>query len=766
VNRKFQIYLFCLLTWGLAACSVTRHLDEDELLLNRVKFEGVDHKDLKAGLRDYLVYTDNKKILDIYPFYLQAWNFGLDGRDSNRVRTFVREKIGEKPNLLDSSKLDLSSNQLEIYLFNNGYFNAKVDYKVRTRRKKAFVTYTVDLNAPYRIADIEYRIYDRDLHKLLMLDTSDRRFESGDVVNTEKMSEERDRIASYVRNNGYFFFDKQYIAFDVDSNQGNHTINMAIEVKNPGMYKRHETYQFNDVYVDISYPYYLEGKDDSTYTEIDGIYVRTHGMPISKQIFADYIKVRPGIGYSDKLVLGVYNRLYGLQIFSALRLEMNPDTANKLIDMFVVLIPDPSMKFSVEPQVITSDQSSSAVASNQRIWGLSGQVLFRHKNTFGGAELFDVTYSGATEFQYTNRKFVLSNMQQSLSNSLVIPKFLWIHDWNWIQQVGKAMNWKSPTTTFNLTFSYQYNPDFIQRTSLINFSYAVGGGFNFFRFVPLEWNLNQVTIKSNFLDSLSPGDRVLLSSLLNPNFIPSTRFEWYYKDKGLSSTGNYHKFRLNVETAGNAFYTGFVLSGTPKPSDGIYKIFNTNLFQFAKGDFDMSYYMNTNSDVNIAYRLHTGLAFPYGNSRVVPFDKRFFIGGANSLRGWAPRNVGPGTYTSVNANQIDRSGEVVIEGSAEVRFRVIRELLEGALFVDGGNIWNVHPDNALPGAEFSLLFFNQFALNAGIGARFDFGFFLVRLDMGAQIRDPSYHKNGGIVLQDFNYLNRRLTFNFGIGYPF
>ena len=176
--------------------------------------------------------------------------------------------------------------------------------------------------------------------------------------------------------------------------------------------------------------------------------------------------------------------------------------------------------------------------------------------------------------------------------------------------------------------------------------------------------------------------------------------------------------------------------------------------------------MNAKSDINLAYRLHTGIAFPYGNSRVVPFDKRFFIGGANSLRGWAPRSIGPGSYNSSNVNQIDRSGEIVIEGSAEVRFRVITGLLEGALFVDGGNIWNVYGDSSLPGANINWLFFNQFAFNAGIGARFDFDFFLVRLDMGAQIRDPSFPKNGGLVVQDYNYLNRRLTFNFGIGYPF
>jgi len=143
-------------------------MDENEYLLNRSKLEGVDNKNLKSGLKENLLFSENKKILNIYPFYLQAWNFGKDGRDTNRIRIFVRDKIGEKPNILDSVKLEANADQLELYLFNNGYFNAKVDYAVKTRHKKAFVTYKVNLNKPYRIAEVEYRIYDRDIHKLLM----------------------------------------------------------------------------------------------------------------------------------------------------------------------------------------------------------------------------------------------------------------------------------------------------------------------------------------------------------------------------------------------------------------------------------------------------------------------------------------------------------------------------------------------------------------------------------------------------------------------
>lgn len=766
MNRKFQIYLFCLLAVGLASCSATRHLEKDELLIRSVKYEGVKSRELRDGFKNNLGYSTNKYLLGIFPFYVQAWNLGNDGRDTNQVRVFLREKIGEAPAILDSNDLKKSTDQLELYLFNNGYFNAEVTYKVKRKRKKAFVTYAIDLKEPYKVNNVQYRVYDRDLYQLLIKDTAGTKFKEGQIFNTDRMSDERDRMAQYLRNHGYFFFNREYISFDVDSSQGNRTVDIAIEVKNPSLFKRHQVFQLDQIYCDIQYPYYLEGVDDSAFTELDGIWIRTQGMPISKELFPEFIHLRPGQIYSDQGILNTYNRLYALQVFGGVRIEMKPDTANKLVNVFIYLTPDPSMRLGLEPQVITSDQSSSVAAGNERIWGLSGQILFRNRNLFHGAELFDMTYSGSAEFQYTNSKFNLSNLQQSVTTSLTIPKHLWIENSKWVKKKALENNWQNPTTSFNLTFSYQFNNDFVQRTSLLNMAYAWKTDFVYWKFIPVELNLNQVRIKSDFIDNLSPGDQVLLSSLLNPNFIPSNRIELYYSDKGLSKSGNYHNARISFEQAGALFYTGFRISGAPLPADNIYKVFGTNLFQFLKLDFDMRYFTNPNKDVKMAYRAHAGIGYSYGNSKVIPFDKRFFIGGANSLRGWLPRSIGPGTYGAGSSNQIDRSGEIVLEGSAELRFRIISNFLEGAFFVDGGNIWNVRKDSALEGAEISLLFWDQLAINTGVGARLDFDFFLVRFDLGMQLRDPSFTEKRGWVITDYNYLGRRMNLNFGIGYPF
>lgn len=763
LNKKLQIYLFCILTFWLSACSITRHLEDDQIILTRVEFNGVEDAELIAGLKENLRYKPNRKILGIYPFYLQAWNFGYDGRDSTKIRTFFREKVGEAPVLLDSAAIVKGIDQLKLYLFNNGYFNAEVEYSVRVHKKRAHLSYNVILGEYYSIANISYHIYDKAIYKLVTADSL-AYIKEGKRFNTENLSEERNRLEDKLRNSGYYFFNREYIAFDVDTSNGNRTLDLAIVISNPSVQKRHQVYKIDEVILDVDYLYFLSGKDDSTFHDVNGIKIRTNGFPMHYEALARFVKIKSGTLYREDDFRSTYNAFLDLQIVKSLNFNVVVDTSNRLLNVIMTLDPMEELEFRIEPQAITSDQSSAVQASNRRIWGLSSQVALINKNAFKGAEIFDIRLGNSAEFQYLDKRFNFSNFEQTVSASITIPKLWIIEDWNLITKHKPVTGWRKPSTTYNLSFSYEYNQDFIQRTILLTWAYTFGNQYNFFRWVPAEINLNQVNIRSDLLQRLGPGDRVLLASILNPNFIPSQRFEWNYNDNGLSASGSYHAFRWNMlELSGNLWSLGYLAAGEAKP----YKVLNTNLFQYVKTEFDMRYYDRPQRDVSMAYRARMGISVPIWNSRVIPFDKRYFIGGANSLRGWRPRTVGPGNYNETSATQIDRSGELVMEGSAELRFTVIDGLLLGAVFLDGGNIWNIHADSSLKGAEFKLnKFYNQFALNSGIGVRFDFSFFLVRLDMGTQFRDPSFTKYNGWVFKDYNYLGRRIAFNFGVGYPF
>lgn len=733
--------------------------------MQSVTIEGVKDRDLQEGLKENLRYKSNRKILGVYPFYLQAWNFSYDGRDTSKIREFVREKVGEEPVLLDTASIEKSREQLKLYLFNNGYFNAEVLYAVKLKRNRAHLTYTVKLGKAYSVNAVNLHVYDRDVYKVVEADRPNSRIKIGERFNTEILSEERNRVESMLRNKGYFGFTREYLAFDVDTNNGNYSLDLAIVIKNPGLHNRHQVYRINEVKLKVNYLYFLSGKDDSTYHNVNGIYVNTMGFPMHHDALARFVRIKPGSLYSENDFKATYNSFLDLQVVKSINFYVQIDSVNNLLDVTLMVEPEEKdLEFSIEPQAITSDQSSAVQASNRRIWGFSSQILLRDINAFRGGEIFDVRLGNSAEFQYSDSKFNFSNFEQSISSSITIPK-LWMLERNyWIKKHEPAQGWRQAATTFNLSFSYEYNQDFVQRTVLLTYAYTFANRYSFFRFVPAEINLNQVTIRPGLIDSLGPGDRVLLASILNPNFIPALRFEWNYMDKGLSPTGSYHSFRWNMlELSGNLWALGFRAAGAEKP----YTIFNTNLFQYAKTEFDLRYYSHPQRDVNTAYRMRVGIAVPYGNSRVIPFDKRYFIGGANSLRGWRPRTIGPGAYAESSATQLDRSGELVLEGSAELRFKIIEGLMLGALFVDGGNIWNINADSSLPNAHFAWKsFYNQFALNTGIGLRFDFSFFLVRFDLGTQLRDPSYPKENGWVLNDYNYLGRRLAFNFGIGYPF
>ncbi len=720
---------------------------------------------LQEGLKENLRYKSNRKILSVYPFYLQAWNFSYDGRDTSKIREFVREKVGEEPVLLDSAAIEKSKEQLKLYLFNNGYFNAEVSYAVKMKRSRAHLTYSVTLGKAYTLNAINLHIYDKDVFKAVEGDRNNSLVQEGQRFNTEALSEERNRLETMLRNRGYFGFTREFLAFDVDTNNGNYTLDLAIVIKNPSLHEQHNQYTIDAVKLKVNYLYFLSGKDDSSYHNVDGILVNTMGFPMNHEALARLVRIKPGSLYTENDFKATYNSFLGLQVVKSLNFFVQVDTLNKLLDVSILMEPEEKdLEFSIEPQAITSDQSSAVQASNRRIWGFSSQILLRDINAFRGGEIFDIRLGNSAEFQYAQKRFNFSNFEQSISSSIIIPK-LWLLERNvWLKKYEPEQGWRQAATSFNLSFSYEFNQDFVQRTALFTWAYSFANRFNTFRFVPAEVNLNQVKIRQDLIDSLGPGDRVLLASILNPNFIPAMRIEWQYDDAGLSPTGSYHFFRWNIlELSGNLWALGFQAAGAEKP----YTIFNTNLFQYVKSEFDLRYYSRPKRDVNSAFRIRVGAALPWGNSRVIPFDKRYFIGGANSLRGWRPRTIGPGAYAESSATQLDRSGELVIEGSAELRFKIIEGLLKGAIFADGGNIWNVNADPALPNAHFEMAnFYKQFALNSGIGLRFDFSFFLVRFDLGTQLRDPAYPKDNGWVLNDYNYLGRRIAFNFGIGYPF
>ena len=210
----------------------------------------------------------------------------------------------------------------------------------------------------------------------------------------------------------------------------------------------------------------------------------------------------------------------------------------------------------------------------------------------------------------------------------------------------------------------------------------------------------------------------------------------------------------------------------PLPADGIYKIDNVNYEQFIKLDVDLRYTHVINDLHAMAYRLHTGAGRAYGNSNIMPFVRRYFIGGANSLRGWRPRTMGPGSYTTSDPGvRADRSGEIIIEAQAEYRFSIIRNLLEGALFGDAGNIWYTHPLAGRQGVEFlPQTFLNQMAVSSGFGLRFDFSFFVLRFDFGVPLRDPSLANKQRWLFDEYNNGTRKLLsstiLNLGLNYPF
>ena len=768
--RFVQIYIFLLL--GLfTACSPTRHLQKGDYWLNKLEIKGLDNNKLQNGLKNNIKFRLNKKILGFYPLYLQAYNFGLDGRDSNAIRRFFREKVGEEPLLLDSQIIKATLPALEQYLFNQGYFGSELGFevKIQKRRKRAKVTFNAALAKPYTINNISYSIYDRLLNQLVQKNMEQRMFNPGDIFTTDALADERERLQSLLRNNGYFQFNKEFISFEIDSNLQSHQLNVSLEIKNPSLYDRHMQFSVGDIFLTLKHNFEpIEATDFDTVK--DGLYVNLRSYPMDASVLSKVISIETGSLYQENQFKKMYNNLMDIALINAVDFRFQTDSLNEQIHTFIVLSPGKQHDITIEPQGITSDRSTALQANSNRIWGLANQIQYRNKNTFRKAEVFEIRSNTSFEFQLNNRLFYFSNFEQIVSASITQP-FFWFQEKIIYNKLNKKLGYvKNPRTVYDLSLIFENNIDFLRNVALIHYSYNADIKYGSLKLVPLEISLNKVTFKPGTI--FDPENNPALANLLNTSFIPSSRLEWFYNDKGLSKSGNYHIFRWNVlELAGNLLHFTYKdILKKPLPADGIYKVWNTNYYQFVKSDFDLRYHTNPERQNRWAFRTRFGIALPIkpalGNSILVPFERRFFIGGANSLRGWRPRGVGPGSYYDSIGNQLIRSGELIIETSAELRFQIFEKTLEGALFFDAGNIWNAYKDSVLVGAEISTRFYKHLALNSGVGIRWNFGFFVARLDWGWQLFDPKFGYRYNMLLSEYAYLSRHTTFNFGLGYPF
>ena len=733
----------------LASCSATKKVpDGDALYLGAtVKVDGPnlttkEKGNLRSDLASMTRPRPNQRILGI-PFKLLLNN--------NRL---FRKKFGEPPVLLSQVNLEYNAKTLQNSLENRGYFYAKVSGDTTVKRKKARAIYTVQTGNQYKIDSVTFLNDTSVLQRTILESSSKTLLKSGDPFDLSVIKAERERIDAYLKERGFYYFNYDQLIIQVDSTVGVNKVNLFVKVKPAIPDQSTLVYRINDVFIFTNY--FLNQNTSDTVKRMaefyKGYYVVDRRKIYKPRLFEQAMQFEPGDIYNRKDHNQSINRLVNLNLFKFVKNRFEPvagiDTPK--LNTYYYLTPLP--KKSLRAEVNASTKSNSQTGS-------SFTVGFRNRNTFRGGELFTVDATVGFEVQVSRNLGGYNTFHYGLESKMIVPRFITPFK---IDTRGGYV----PRTTFSLAY------DMLSKQKLYTMqSFRAGFGYNWKETLQKEHELNIVSI--NYVQPLTITDLYKDSAAGNPTllkavekqFILGTNYNYNYNQlagKPANSGGMY--FNGNADISGNI--AGLATGANAK--DGKQKnIFSAPFAQYVRLESDLRYYLKISPRLIWANRIITGIGVPYGNSLQLPYIKQFFAGGTNSIRAFRSRSVGPGYYIdTLNKGFLpDQSGDIKLEINTELRAKLFG-IVNGALFIDAGNVWLYRKDPLKPGGEFTGDFIKQLAIGGGAGLRFDVTFLIIRFDVAVPFRKP-YPPNWVLNrLREPDYRKQNVVYNIGIGYPF
>ncbi len=721
-------------------------------------------------LNDYVKQKPNKRII-FWKFYLSLYNLSNPEKE-NGFNNWLR-RIGEPPAIYDEDLKARSSEQLYLYMHNKGFYNAEISDTTIIKKRKAKVYYSVVPNQPYLIRNINYFFQDATLAPMVLADTSSNKFKSGELFDVDVLQEERVRIETLLRDSGYYAFNRDYIYYSVDSSLQNQQVDITLDIRNYPKQDRngkiihvdHPVFKIRKVYMITDYEVMSNLMNEDTVAEVQMDTLLYDGVHI---VYGKKPNIRPGVVtqknyiipkalYDASDVQRTYRNLSSLSAFSKVNIRFTEvESDSSLLDCEVIVAPSTKQAYQLKLEGTNSAGNIGAAAN----------VSYRHRNLFGGSEQFDLSFKGAIEALSENISGAdstysgLNLMQEfGVEARLRIPKFLLPFK---SEQFIRKYN---PQTNIRLSYNYQKRPDYIRTLANASFGYDWRGNERTLHKVyPVEASLILTPYKSQGFQDWLDGKYLFYS--YEPHLIIDTRYSVIWTNQKLLKNQNFQDIRFNLETAGNLLYAGYTLV-VPDPGDNNYQLLGVDFAQYLKTDIDFRSYTFLYEDVLLVLRGFAGVGYAYLNSTAMPFEKQYFSGGANSIRAWQVKSLGPGSYNdpakSVYPNQ---TGDVKLEANMEYRFKLFWKM-EAALFMDVGNIWSLSEVDDREGAGFEFnRFYKELAVGTGVGTRFVSSFFVFRFDLGIPLRNPYPIEgrnwlpgNRGVSWQD-------LTFNLAIGYPF
>jgi outer membrane protein insertion porin family len=757
------LFLFFMLLF-VASCSGTRNLPEGELLYvgAKVKVEGKEtpkkeRKALKTTLQEIVRPKPNSSFLGFRP-KLVVYNMAGTPKKQKGIRYWLKTKVGEAP--VFYSKVDLQYNKsvLQNFSENHGYFNTRTTADSTRMGKKVEARYTVIPERQYKIREVKFPADSTVLASAVAYTKDKSLFKKNEGYSLDVIKDERVRIDARLKEEGFYYFNADYLKVQVDSTVADHQVDLIVKLKSETPELSKIQYRINDI---IVYSNYSIGSDslianpEASRSYNDFTIIDSENL-FKPRIFDRTLYFKKGDFYNQTNHNLSLNRLVNLGTFKFVKNQFKvADTTGNYLDAYYYLTPLPKKSIRVEVLAKTNSANYTGTELN---------VNWSNRNLFKGAELLTISAFGGAEVQVSGLNNGFNVYRMGTEANLVWPRIISPFKF-------KSSSGFVPKTKATLGYEFQ------NRTKLYSLqTFKSSFGYLWKENLHKEHllNITEITYASPQNVTLLYQEQILanpsLEKVIQKQLIFGPSYSYTFTNTMEKNRRNSFYYKASIDLAGNLY--GLASGANIRKSDTV-KVFSVPFSQFIKVENEFRHYLKLGKESVLASRIIAGAGFAYGNSNEIPFIKQFFNGGTNSIRAFRARSIGPGSFdgsTAVTAFLPDQSGDLKLEFSTEYRAKIY-DLIKGALFLDAGNIWLLKEDPAKPGAQFSKDFMSEIAVGVGAGLRFDFSFLVLRTDLAFPIRKPYLADGERWVLNKVSFgssswRKENLVFNLAIGYPF
>ncbi len=762
-SHSFFLVKLLLVLWTLSSCSLVKWVPKNQLLLMENELF-VDNKKAGSEMRSIIRQQPNERLLGGPRLSLQLYNLGDPNAKKGLKKFWIN--MGKPPVTIDSALVNTSAQQLGAYLFNKGYFENESHWEINVNgNKRAKVRYELYRGPRYYIDSVSFEINSPEIERWATQFMATSLLYEGMPYDAQIIDKERERIASFLREKGFFAFPVEGIRYIADTTGSNKSVELLMRIDDRIIESKDSIYtrpflpfKINRVFIDPNYSIAKENEaiiDTQQFDVYDYVY-REEEIFLRQRVPAEALHFNPGDIYQQSKIKESYRHLLGLKIFQSTEIAFRPDPIDTTKQGLIAEI---RLKPLI-PNNFTTELTGTNTSGN---FGIEGSFGWINRNLFKGGEIFNIRLKGSVAAQYNSRygDQLFNTREAGIETSLEFPKFLL--PVNTFGLLPKRMN---PRSGVAFDILWQERQEFSRVLFNVRLYYDWTESISKHHTLTLmDWRYTNVL-------NLDPDFAADLQFKTGFESVVSigSRYTFNYNGKVGTQKKNFTLFTVNAETAGNL--AGRLISKPAESDSTANTVFGVQATQYARLDFDFRYYIELPSKQYLVFRAFTGALFGYGNgSYILPFEKSFFAGGTNDIRAWPAYRLGPGSFE--DGDDLINIAPFKLVGNVEYRFDIFKAL-KGAVFVDFGNIWIIQRD--LPVYKEYILtpetyfefdrFLEEIAVGTGFGVRYDLSFFVVRLDLGYPIVSPYLPegKSSRLFFRPFNF--SEFTYNLAIGYPF